>query len=78
MSRGNIVTAHLAASAYPNGHWRSERECRTHAVELVNGEPARVLCGKVKVASVLPDSAMYSDPAADPPTCATCAKRVRA
>ena len=79
MSAHVIVTAHLAASAYPNGHWRLKRECHTHAVELVNGDPARVLCEKVKAASVLPDHAMYSDPSkgGDWPTCIVCRRKLR-
>jgi hypothetical protein len=53
-----IVTAPLAGAAYIKA--RASKRCLTHAVELAaDGTPLRVLCGKVKLSSVLDDATQY-------------------
>lgn len=63
-----FVCAPVAAARYIKGRTNT---ALTHIVELDASEsPARVLCGKVLVSSVLDDSALYGAPAAA--TCPAC------
>jgi hypothetical protein len=53
-----IVTAPLAGAAYVKA--RKSNRSLTHAVELGDdGAPLRVLCGKVKLESILDDATQY-------------------
>lgn len=76
MSAPVIVVAPLAAAAYPDGHYRLKRACRTHAVRLVDGVPAAVLCETVKLESVLDDETKYFSAFEVLPSCVVCARRV--
>lgn len=54
----NLVTAPLAGAAYIKAS--KNKRCLTHLVELsADGEPLRVLCGKVKLSNILDDSTQY-------------------
>jgi hypothetical protein len=65
-----IVSAPMAAVVTGNGktahHW--------HAVEIVDDEPARVLCGRAKPEHILADAHMYD---ASPVSCPVCLMRVK-
>lgn len=67
-----IASAHVAATAYPHSFKWDKVQCLVHAVELAADgiTPVRVLCGKVKPESILPDGTMYDKNAV---TCRGCA-----
>lgn len=65
-----IETWDVLAGAYLGKSPRLD-SCLTHAVEVdANGDPVRVLCGRVKL-----ENLCQQIPEGDPITCKTCAKR---
>jgi hypothetical protein len=67
-----LVTAPLAGAAYAKRLQTGKRPL-THAVELdADGVPMRVLCGKVRLSSVLDDATQYG---VHPLDCDACIRR---
>ena len=61
----------LAGAVYQNK--KTLDAYKTHSVEVNGTGLVAVLCGKVKLESVLDDWSLASD---DPPTCAACARKL--
>lgn len=68
-NKKRIVSAPLSGAAYV-----TTKSTLIHAVEVDSDDtPLRVLCGKVKVSSVLDDSSQYD---VDPITCPVCIRKL--
>lgn len=61
-STPKYVSAPVYASAYPKAHWKqADAPTLWHCVELdADSDPVRVLCGKVKLESIVPDSSLFN------------------
>lgn len=67
-----IETREVLAGAYLRIDDR--RRFLSHAVEIVDGIPARVFCGRVNPENIC-DASAAPDSIHNVPTCATCARR---
>lgn len=70
----SYVTAWVASGAYNKAHYRKESATFLgHVCVAVGSDIQRVLCSRVKVDSILPDSATFKPP--QEATCPTCLRR---